>query len=132
MTEKVCFLVPTTSRGRDWKKISDALIVNTLCQSIKPHQTIFIGFDSDDTFFSNDTRVLIDALFPNLIFQWVEMQPDPGNVVAVWNTLAQKARCKGKEMLSPHNSLSAHQQVTEFQTGQWRFHRPIIFLTYTD
>eukprot|EP01043_Picozoa_sp_COSAG02_P053260 COSAG02_NODE_5856_length_3986_cov_11.875225_4_plen_88_part_00 len=50
-----------------------------------------------DTFFSNDTRVLIDALFPNLIFQWVEIQPDPGNVVAVWNTLAQKAVERGFE-----------------------------------
>ena len=77
--------------------MSDALLVNTLLKTIGASQTVFVGFDSDDSFFSVDNRSSIDKLFPTLTIQWVEMQPDPGNVVAVWNTLAQTALHQGFE-----------------------------------
>jgi len=103
---EVAFIVPTTSRGRPWETIKDTYLYNIFCQSLFQHVpdfniTIYFGYDQNDKIFSDlESRLTIDAIFGTKFkVEWVEFTPDPGNVVAVWNGLANRAIKDGFEYL---------------------------------
>lgn len=101
--DEIAFLVPTTTRSRDWKKIEDTYLYTTLLSSLDvscPHFniTVYLGYDRDDPIYSiQENRSVISS--ENYSIKWVPNEPDPGNVVAVWNTLSQEALKDGFEYM---------------------------------
>ncbi len=58
--DKICILIPVTSRKQNWKKIEDTFVyrmpLSSLAKTCEPSKfsyTIFIGYDTGDTFFDN-------------------------------------------------------------------------------
>ena len=103
--DSIAFIVPSTTRGRDWSDITETYLFSTLLRSIDSYCpsipiVIYIGYDSDDPIYSRfEQRQIINALFSKFEIKWIEMKPDPGNVVAVWNKLAEHAIAEGHEYL---------------------------------
>lgn len=105
MNNNVAFIVPTTSRNRNWKNVADSDLYKTLLTSLDrytPHLgiTIFIGFDKDDPLFSIfEQRQKINAVFSKFKVIWRQLEPDHGNVVKAWNHLANVAIFEGFEYI---------------------------------
>lgn len=64
ITEKVCILIPVTSRAQDWKFVEDTFVyklslasVAKTCEPDKFSYAIFIGYDAGDAFFDNQTTL---------------------------------------------------------------------------
>jgi len=95
--EKICFLVPSTTRGTGWKDIKETHLYRTLLWSLDEHCpnfdiSVFIGYDRDDPIYSVfENRQVINAVFMKFQIVWLEQNPDPGNVVKVWNSLGKEA-----------------------------------------
>jgi hypothetical protein len=98
---KIAFLIPMTSKGKDWKTINDSYIVKTtlktLVKSINyDHEyKFFLGIDHDDPLFSISSN--IEEL--NNIFIKNKLELDitifknikKGHLTAMWNILYKKA-----------------------------------------
>lgn len=101
MNERTCFLVPTTSRNRDWESIEDSYLYKILCSNLKlandgANNYFYVGFDTTDKIFSKDSeQEKLTLAFPNFHFTWVPFAPQPGNVVRIWNELARLAIERG-------------------------------------
>lgn len=95
--DKIAFLVPSTTRNRDWKTIEETYLYDTLLRTMEQSPpdfdiTIFIGYDKNDPIYQEfENRQIINAVFMNFQVIWCEFPPDPGNVVKVWNSLANTA-----------------------------------------
>jgi len=95
--DKICFLVPSTTRGREWKTIQETYLFNTLLRTMEQSTpdfdiTVFVGYDKDDPIYKVfENRQVINAVFMNFQIVWCEFPPEPGNVVKVWNSLAKTA-----------------------------------------
>jgi hypothetical protein len=62
--EKVCILVPVTSRKQDWKRLEDTFLykmpLSSLAKTCEPEKfsyTVFVGYDAGDAFFDNPTTL---------------------------------------------------------------------------
>ena len=92
------FLVPTTSRNRDWNDITESYLSATLFRTMEQTRlgvdiTVFVGYDTNDRIFSDKEQQLkLNAVYMNFNIIWCPMKPDPGNVVRIWNDLAKIAR----------------------------------------
>ena len=54
--------------------------------------SVYIGYDRDDEIYSKEEeRLKVNAIFMKFKIVWIEFEPDPGNVVAVWNGLMKVA-----------------------------------------
>jgi hypothetical protein len=91
------FLVPSTTRNRDWETIEETYLYNTLLRTLDNHTppvpiSVYIGYDRDDEIYSKEEeRLKVNAIFMKFKIVWIEFEPDPGNVVAVWNGLMKVA-----------------------------------------
>ena len=94
----IAFLIPTTSKGKEWKKISDSFLSSILISSLNEQQfevTLFLGVDVDDAFY-NDTEVLSDLVQElkkkNLKLNITHFEGvKKGHLTQMWNVLFDKA-----------------------------------------
>jgi len=92
------FLVPTTSRNREWNDITETYLNTVLFRTMEQTPmgvdiTVFVGYDTNDPIFSDKEQQLkLNAVYMNFNIIWCPMEPDPGNVVRIWNELASIAR----------------------------------------
>ena len=99
MTNKVAFLVPSTTNKRDWKTIEDTYLWNILFKDLEEKTptecdiTVFVGYDSDDKIYHNmNERMKCNAIFKNFKIEWIDIIGNPkGNVAFIWNYLASWA-----------------------------------------
>lgn len=95
------FLVPSTTRNREWKTIEETYLYTILCRTLDKHTppvdiVLYVGYDSNDPIYSKDEeRLKLNAIFIKFKIVWVKFKPDPGNVVAVWNGLLKRAMGDG-------------------------------------
>lgn len=91
------FLVPSTTRNTDWTKIEETHLYNILFRTLDKYCppvpiSVYVGYDTDDPIYSIDEeRLKMNAIHMKFQIVWVPFQPDPGNVVAVWNGLMKVA-----------------------------------------
>ena len=95
------FLVPSTTRNRDWENIEDTYLYTTLLRTLDNACpdipiSVYVGYDNNDPIYSKDEeRLKLNAIFMKFKIVWIEFKPDPGNVVAVWNGLIKVAMGHG-------------------------------------
>lgn len=95
------FLVPTTSRGREWKTIEESYLNSILFKSMEQTNmgvdiSVFVGYDSDDPIFSKEENQLkLSAIYTKFDIKWCPMKPAGGNVVGIWNDLCILAHGEG-------------------------------------
>lgn len=87
---KVAFLIPTTSKSRNFKDLKQADLMKYLLHSIRNTCTsfdykIFIGIDQDDEFYIKYIDEL--SMFDITIFD----STHKGHLTRIWNTLFEKA-----------------------------------------
>ncbi|HBJ34420.1 MAG TPA: hypothetical protein DDZ51_06575 [Planctomycetaceae bacterium] len=62
----VALLIPTTSRGRNFKTIDESLLACRLVASLRPNArqycTLYIGYDEDDEFYVSQHASLVQLL----------------------------------------------------------------------
>jgi hypothetical protein len=72
--DNVVFIIPTTSRYREYKNISDIPLINTLYPSLKnldiAKYTFVVGMDDNDAFFNENVDELKAALPDNFHFHF--------------------------------------------------------------
>jgi len=91
---KVAFLVPTTSKDRDWNNFRDSYLNQILLPSITKLSgsfdiEVYIGYDCDDRLFSNISR---PKDYDKIKLKWFCMNEDyKGKPCHIWNTLGEMA-----------------------------------------
>jgi len=98
-SKNTAFLIPTTSRNRQWNTIEDSYLYQSLITLDKHYRgiTVYLGIDKDDEFYKNNIQELKQKL-KNLIFQVYFENYENGNVVSIWNHLANTAYDDGFEL----------------------------------
>lgn len=98
-SKNTAFLIPTTSRNRNWTTIEDSYLYHSLSMLNKHYKgiTIYLGIDKDDEFYKNNIEELKQKL-NNLIFQVYFENYEKGNVVSIWNHLSHTAYQDGFEL----------------------------------
>lgn len=98
---KIGLLVPTTSRGREWKSAEDSYVCNKLLdsltrtQSANIHYVLYLGYDSDDAFYANhDVQQSIIGSAKRVkgcevVFLSLDVRR--GHLTRMWNILFQRA-----------------------------------------
>ena len=93
----VAFCIPTTSHNREWISSDDSYLHRILLDSCHNysndvHLTFYIGFDQDDEIFSSASqRNKLNEEYPQFHIEWIPFSPEKGNVVRIWNKLAEIA-----------------------------------------
>ena len=98
---KVAFLIPITSKDRNWTSINDTYLFNytlkTFMETKNDNITygFYIGFDKDDPFFSNESMInQIKTRFDNIDIQLnitIYENIKRGHLTKMWNVLYKKA-----------------------------------------
>ena len=98
-SKNTAFLIPTTSRNREWTTIEDSYLFQSLSILNKNYKdiTIYVGVDRDDEFYKNNIQELKQKL-NNLIFKIYFEDYEKGNVVSIWNHLGNTAHHDGFEL----------------------------------
>jgi len=97
------FLIPSTTRNRDWTTIEETYLFSVLCRTLDAHCppvdiSLYVGYDADDPIYSQEEqRLKLNAIFMNFKIIWIEFKPEPGDVVSVWNGLYKIAQSHGFE-----------------------------------
>ena len=101
---KIAFIVPITSRKRDYKNIKDTDFCKILYQSFlhtsseKYDFSFYLGYDHDDPFYSTlETITKIKELDPRI--HMIKMTDLKGKVGKIWSILAEKALEDGNDWL---------------------------------
>lgn len=102
MNHKIAICIPTTTKNRDWKHYNETYLYKTLraLEKTHPNFSVYLGYDHDDPMWKGNeienNRFGINAVC-NVPVQWIEMKHKKGNVVAIWNDLAELAFNDGCE-----------------------------------
>ena len=98
---KVAFLIPITSKNRNWTNILDCYLLNYTFKSFlqtkndNNEYAFYIGFDNDDMFFANTDNMqkLTDYFNANNVKLNITLYENipKGHVTIMWNVLYQKA-----------------------------------------
>ena len=104
MWSDTAFLIPTTSHGRPWTDVAHTYLHTHACTSLRALDgggaTVYVGYDNDDKIYASpQARTTLQELHPHLAFRWTAFSPDKGNVVRIWNALAEQALQDGKAYL---------------------------------
>ncbi len=92
--EHIAFLVPTTSRDREWNNFRDSYLNQVLLPSITKltHSfkiTVYIGYDDDDRLFSN---INLPPLYDDIELKWFPFDNSyKGKPTHIWNDLSKYA-----------------------------------------
>jgi hypothetical protein len=94
----ISFLIPTTSKGKNWTCFQDSLLFNNTLSSFKPEEKhtyhFFIGYDYDDKYYNNEKmHKTIKNVFPDYIFKFIEFNKNvyPSHLTHMWNILIENA-----------------------------------------
>jgi hypothetical protein len=99
---KIALLIPSTSRGRDWKTVKDTYLYNYTMKTLgitydKEHEyRFFIGIDRGDPLYDNvEVQRYLEkfaAIIKNVSIEFIYMDGIPrGHLTIMWNRLFQKA-----------------------------------------
>lgn len=91
---KICFAIPTTSNKRNWNKIEDSYLYNSIKKLYKNYSDIYIyiSYDKNDPLFSSiNNQMKLNNDYNNFNIKWFENDFEPGNVVKHWNYLYKKS-----------------------------------------
>ena len=96
---KIAFLIPTTSKNREWKTFNDSYLCQILLPSINLQQeiTIYIGYDDDDELFKKKENRIDNYNNINLI--WYTFSNYKGDPCAIWSDLGNCAINDGFDYL---------------------------------
>ena len=92
--EHIAFLVPTTSKDREWNNFRESYLNQVLLPSITKltHSfkiTCYIGYDDDDRLFSN---INLPPLYDNIELKWFPFNNSyKGKPTHIWNDLSKYA-----------------------------------------
>lgn len=90
---KVAFIIPSTSKNRDWDNPMDSYLYKTI-NSIKDtcivnfKIKIFVGVDSDDIFYNNESNINF-LLNQGIQIKFIKIDVEKGHVTKIWNKLAK-------------------------------------------
>jgi hypothetical protein len=90
---KVAFIIPSTSKNRDWENPIDSYLYKTI-NSIKDtcivnfKIKIFVGVDSDDIFYNNESNINF-LLNQGIQIKFIKIDVEKGHVTKIWNKLAK-------------------------------------------
>lgn len=113
---KTAVIIPTTSKGRDWKYPRHSYLFKTL-GSIKETTSnhfnlkVYVGIDEDDLFYT-DECIDFFKIF-DIPIEFIKVNVPKGHVTKIWNILAQKACGDGYEYI-----YMCGDDIT-FQTKGW-------------
>ena len=104
MWSDTAFLIPSTSHARSWTDVTHTYLHTHACTSLRAlgsgGATVYVGYDDDDRILASpEARAALAELHPHLAFRWTAFSPDKGNVVRIWNALAEQALQDGKAYL---------------------------------
>ena len=92
--KKIAFLIPSTSKNRDWKTLDETYLVQHSLPSIAPLSKdfsikVFIGYDDDDKLYSNIDLPKFYTSDNSIIFEleWVKCNNMIGKPTHIWNHL---------------------------------------------
>jgi len=98
---KIGFLIPCTSNGRDWSRMTETylykLTIKTfLIHQDKEHEYVFyLGVDDDDVIFNNpdEQKALLNLkrVFKNIDFRFIVLNEKKGYLTKMWNKLFREA-----------------------------------------
>tara|TARA_R110002124_G_scaffold144353_1_gene309409 strand:- start:26 stop:706 length:681 start_codon:yes stop_codon:yes gene_type:complete len=93
---EVAFLIPSTSRNRDWENIHETYLFNilmpTLCNMKTPIKIkVFVGYDVGDRIYREE-RI---NKFKHIDIEWFGMDGFKGNPCGIWNGLGEVAIQQG-------------------------------------
>ena len=92
--EHIAFLVPTTSKNRNWNNFRETYLNQVLLPSITKlthsfNITCYIGYDDDDRLFSN---INLPPLYDNIELKWFPFDETyKGKPTHIWNDLSKEA-----------------------------------------
>ena len=95
------FLVPSTTRRREWSSIEETYLYSILLKTLNDHPppvdiSIFVGYDDDDPIYSKEEeRLKLNSQYLDFNIIWVPFTSEPGNVVRIWNGLCIEAMKHG-------------------------------------
>ena len=97
----VAFLIPTTSKKRNYQNIEDTDFINIFLINLLPtldkkyNYHIYLGYDDDDLFYlQNDSKIknyITNLKIPNLGLSCIPLKNFNGNLSKIWDKLAQEA-----------------------------------------
>ena len=97
---KIAFLIPITSKGRNWKKVEDAyfnqIFIRSLIGTINSKFTyrIYLVIDNDDILFFNENFKnfeVLNLLFGISITKIINHSVEKGHLTKLWNIAFKKA-----------------------------------------
>ena len=97
---KIGLLIPSTSNGRDWKKIKDSYLFNLtfktflLTQDPEHEYVLYIGIDRGDKIYDTKDQEefhRIKIIFKNIDIQFIYMDCKKGHLTKMWNILFKRA-----------------------------------------
>lgn len=95
----IAFLVPTTSKGHNWEKITDTYFCKYLIDSCnktltdKYNYMFYIGIDNDDDFLKNSDFNVVGITYKLIKFEGIKK----GHLTKMWNILYKQAYDDGCE-----------------------------------
>tara|TARA_R100001126_G_C4803327_1_gene138032 strand:+ start:95 stop:757 length:663 start_codon:yes stop_codon:yes gene_type:complete len=96
--DQIAFLIPSTSKNRNWTDIKESYLYHTLSILNKNYKniTVYIGYDTDDIFYINHISELNEYF--DLTIKYISSGHfEKGNVVGWWNHLTKLAISDGFE-----------------------------------
>lgn len=93
---KVAFIVPSTSKNRNWKTVEESYLYKFLITSFKKTCSnnfvykFFIGYDSDDEFYINQDNITFFKN-QNINIEFFKLTIQKGHLTKMWNILGEIA-----------------------------------------
>ena len=94
----IAFLIPATSKGKNWKIYTDSILFKNTLSTFKTEKGnnyfFFIGYDHDDSYYKNtEIQKNIKKQFSKFIFYFIEFPNDiyPNHLTKMWNVLLERA-----------------------------------------
>ena len=97
---KIALLIPSTTKGKDWKNIEDSFFYKIFIPSFikiindKYTYKIFLGYDQDDTLLRRleNHEICKDLLKnDNVQIEFIKLNVPKGHLSKMWNILFKKA-----------------------------------------
>ena len=98
---KIGFIIPCTSRGRNWGNIIETYLYNLTIKTFLVHRdeeheyVFYLGIDADDPIFNNtneQNKILnLKKVFSGIDFKFIILNEKNGYLTKMWNVLFREA-----------------------------------------
>jgi hypothetical protein len=98
---KIGFIIPCTSRGRNWDNITETYLYNLTIKTFLLHRdeeheyVFYLGIDTDDPIFNNvneQKKILnLKKVFSGIDFKFILLNEKKGYLTKMWNVLFREA-----------------------------------------